>query len=125
MAESSRRNIHVLGAFMKIRSVLAIAIVCFSASTAMYARTGDTPSLTYVGFAKEKTVKFSLRNDSATAMELKVGDNVMTIDAGKTVTLNLPVGTRILTNAATTTHQAGSVITEVSRVLNNSTVAVR
>jgi hypothetical protein len=112
---------------MKIRSVFAAAVTvaCLSGSTAMYARTADTPSLTYVGFAKTKVVTFNLRNDSGAAMELKVGETVMTIDAGKTVTVKLPVGTRIIANTATASHQAGTLLEEVSNQLSDTTIALR
>jgi hypothetical protein len=112
---------------MKIRSVFAVAvtIACLGAPVAMYAKTVDTPALTYVGFTKGKTVTFNLRNDSGAAMELKVGDNVMTLQAGKTITLKLPVGTRILANTETATHKVGSLLEEVSNQLNDTTIAFR
>ncbi|MEO6801953.1 MAG: hypothetical protein ABI197_01775 [Granulicella sp.] len=112
---------------MKIRSVFvaAVAVACMGASTAVYARTADTPSLTYVGFTKSKTVTFSLRNDSGAAMELKVGDSVMTIESGKTVKVKLPVGTRIVTNTATATRKAGSLVEEVSNDLSDATITLR
>jgi hypothetical protein len=114
---------------MKIRSVLAIAVAVagLSASTNIYAaaKAADTPSLAYVGFAKTKTIKLSLRNDSSASMELKVGDDVVTLDAGKTVTLKLPLGTRVVTNAATPTHQAGTLVAQASSELNGTTVAIR
>ena len=65
-------------------------------------------------FAKNKTVKFSLRNDSGASLQLKVGDQIVSLDAGKTVALKLPVGTRILVNAATAKHQAGDLVAEAS-----------
>jgi hypothetical protein len=112
---------------LKNRSIYAVVVAaaCLSASTAVYAKTADTPLLTYVGFAKTKTIKFNLRNDSGAAMELKVGDNVMTLEAGKTLELKLPVGTRILTNAPTPTHQAGSLVAQVSNDLSDTTIAIR
>jgi hypothetical protein len=112
---------------MKIRSVFiaAVTVVCMGASTAVYARTADTPTLTYVGFTKTKTVTLNLRNDSGAAMELKVGDSLMTIDNGKTVKVKLPVGTRIITNTATATRKAGSLVEEVSNDLNDATITLR
>jgi len=114
---------------MKIRSVLAIAVAVAGLATTsnIYAatRAADTPTLTYVGFAKTKTIKFSIRNDSNTAMELKVGEEIMTLDAGKTVILKLPLGTRVVTNAATPTHQVGSLVAQASSEMNGTTVAIR
>ncbi len=114
---------------MKIRSVLAIAVAVagLSATSNLYAatRAADTPTLTYVGFAKTKTIKLSIRNDSSAAMELKVGEDVVTLEAGKTVTLKLPLGTRVVTNAATPTHQVGALVAQASSEMNGTTVAIR
>ena len=74
---------------------------------------------------KTQTVKVSLRNDSRSPMQLKVGEQVMSIDAGKTVAVKVPVGTRIVVNAATSTHQAGELIAEATPALDNSTVAIK
>ncbi len=75
--------------------------------------------------AKGKTVKFSLRNDSGTAVELKVGDQVMSLDAGKTLALKVPVGTRIVRTSSAPNHAAGELLAEASKDLNNSTIAFR
>jgi len=114
---------------MKIRNVFVIsaAIVSLAASTAVYAAPTSIHAPVSAMFAKSstKTVKLSLRNDSGVAMELKVGDNVVTLDAGKTVAFKLPVGTRILANATTPTHQAGSLLAEVSSQLDDATISIK
>ena len=74
---------------------------------------------------KGKIVKLALRNDSGSTVELKVGDQVMSLDAGKSVALKLPAGTRILMNTPTPTHAAGELITEVSTALSNATLAFK
>jgi hypothetical protein len=58
-------------------------------------------------------------------MELKVGDQVMAIEAGKTVSLNVAVGTRILVNAATPKHQAGELLAEASTALDHTTLTIK
>jgi hypothetical protein len=73
-------------------------------------------------FAKSKTVKFELRNTSASSMELRAGEKIITLEAGKTVTVKLPLGTRILTNAATDKHPAGTLIVEVNSSLDGVTI---
>lgn len=77
------------------------------------------------GKTKTSTVKLSLRNDSGAPMEVKVGEQVMTLDPGKLVTLNLEVGTRIVANSATPNHAAGSLIEEVIKDHNNATIVIR
>ena len=76
-------------------------------------------------FAKEKTVKLSLRNGSTSSVEVKVGEELMTLTAGQAVNLNLPVGTRIVANTDTSTVKAGTLIAEVSKELSGAIVTVK
>ena len=76
-------------------------------------------------FAKEKTVKLSLKNGSASSVEVKVGEEVMTLTAGQAVNLNLPVGTRIVANSDTSTVRAGTLIAQVSKELSGSVVTLK
>ncbi len=76
-------------------------------------------------FAKSKTVKVALRNDSGSPLQLKVGDEIVSLDAGKSVALKLAVGTRIVVNAATDKHTAGELLAEVSAALDNTTLTIR
>jgi hypothetical protein len=76
-------------------------------------------------FAKEKTVKLSLRNGSSSSVEVKVGEELMTLAAGQAVNLNLPVGTRIVANADTSTVKAGALIAQVSKELSGAVITVK
>jgi uncharacterized cupredoxin-like copper-binding protein len=114
------------GAVMKSRNLAITAAVV----TAMF-----TPHIIYASpvnfhaphamFAKEKTVKLSLKNGSSASVEIKVGEEVMTLTAGQAVNLNVPVGTRIVANADTSTVKAGTLIAEVSKELSGSVVTVK
>ncbi len=114
---------------MKIRSVVAAAVVfaSLSATTTAFAagRSGDTPALTYVGFAKTKGIKLNLRNDSAAPMELKIGDNTLTLDAGKTIQIEVVAGTRIVADTASPAHQAGALIAQISKEMKDSTISIK
>jgi hypothetical protein len=76
-------------------------------------------------FAKEKTIKLSLRNASTSPIEVKVGEELMTLTAGQAVNLNVPVGTRIVANTDTSTIKAGTLITQVSKELSGTVVTLR
>ena len=76
-------------------------------------------------FAKEKTVKLSLRNGSTSSVEVKVGEELMTLTAGQAVNLNLPVGTRIVANTDTSTVKAGTLITQVTKDLSGAVVTLK
>ena len=85
----------------------------------------SSPAHAMFGKAKSATVKFSLRNASSVPLEIKIDDKVMTLDPGKPMELNLPVGTRILANTATPNHAVGSLIEEVSKEHAGATIVVR
>src|ERR1700692_196856 len=112
---------------MKGLNHLTVAVVATSllAVPALHAAPASISSPVHAMFAKTKSVKLSLRNDSGSAMEVKVGDKVMTLDPGKPVTLNLEVGTRIVANSSTPNHQAGSLIEEVISDHNGATIIIR
>jgi hypothetical protein len=76
-------------------------------------------------FAKGKTVKFAVRNDSGSPLELKAGDQVVSIEAGKTVALTLAIGTRIVVNAPTAKYQAGELLAEASTALDHTTLTIK
>ena len=112
---------------MRIRSAVFVAVIVAGLSTpaAVYAAPASSDAPVHAMFAKSKTVKVAVRNDSGSPVELKVGDQVISLDAGKTLALKLPIGTRILMNAATPKHQAGELLAEASTGLNNATLAIK
>jgi hypothetical protein len=112
---------------MNIRSVatIAVAVLGMSASTAVYAAPTAIVTPLHAMFEKSKMVKLSLRNDTDAPMELKVGEDVMTIAAGKTVAVKLAIGTRIVTNAATAGHASGALLAEVSPALSDATIGIK
>jgi hypothetical protein len=95
------------------------------ASAAVYAAPTNIQSPVHAMYAKTQTVKLALRNDSGSQLQVKVGEQVMSIDAGKIVALKVPVGTRIVLNAATSTRQAGELIAEVNSSMDNATVSIK
>jgi hypothetical protein len=108
------------------RLIVAVAATSLLAAPAVYAAPASISSPVHAMFSKTKstTVKLSIRNDSGTAMEVKVGDQVMTLDPGKPVTLKLEVGTRIVANTATPSHPAGSLIEEVIKDHDGATIVI-
>jgi hypothetical protein len=112
---------------MRIRSAVFVAVIVAGLSTpaAVYAAPASSDAPVHASIAKNKVVKLAMRNDSGSLVELKVGDQAMSLDAGKTVALKLPVGTRILVTATTPTHQAGELLAEVSTDMNNATIAIK
>jgi hypothetical protein len=76
-------------------------------------------------FGKTKTVKIVLMNDSGSPMEIKAGEEIITLAAGKPVTVNLPEGTRMVSNTTTEKSQAGTLIAQVSSSLNGATIHIK
>ena len=104
---------------------LALAAVSIPAAQPLFA----APRAPFAASSSQtdhtKKVQMTLRNDSAAAMEFKVGDDVVSLDAGKSLALKIPVGTRICVNQTSATHQAGDLIALVSKTLDGATVHVR
>jgi len=109
---------------MKRNLILALSLVAVSSFVAqdVYA----APVGFYSGNTTEtgKSVSLTLHNASAAALELKVGDNVITLDAGKALEVKLPIGTRILANKATSTMEAGTLIAQVAKESKGVTVNI-
>ncbi len=110
---------------MKLRFAVALAVIVAGLGKPVVVHAAPANSDAPVVLAKGKIVKFALRNDSGVSVELKVGDQVMTLDVGKTVSLKLPVGTRIIVNTPTSNHQPGELLAEASTYFSNSTLAIK
>jgi hypothetical protein len=114
---------------MKIRIAFAalLAPIFFAAVPASHAAVSTIHAPTHaMYFHGDKKIKFSLSNQTGAPLELKVGDQVVTIQQGQTVPLKLPVGTRITTNTATEHHKVGDLIVEVSSSMySDSTLTIK
>ena len=108
------------------RSVLAASMVAVFTSVAptLHASPVNTMSPVHALFGNPKTVKLTLRNDTGAPLEIRAGETVMTIAAGKTMAVSLPAGTRITTNTATKGHVAGDLLVQVSSSLSGATVGI-
>jgi hypothetical protein len=104
--------------------IAPLAVACLFASPALHASPINTFNPSHAMFARSKTVKFALRNASAAPMDLKAGDTVMTLKAGETIQVDLAPGTRIVTNSASSSHPAGTIVLEVSSSFSGSTVTL-
>src|ERR1700743_2751546 len=114
--QDPRRTFALPRGVMRIRSVTAVATIVagLGVPPAVFAAPANRNAPMQVSFSKSKTVKVALHNNSGTAMQLKVGDAVVSLDAGKTVELKLAVGTRIEVGAAAGKHQAGELLAEAT-----------
>jgi hypothetical protein len=73
---------------------------------------------------KVKTVQLLLRNDTGMAIEVRAGETILQIAAGKTLSVKLPVGVTVVTDTATPHHKIGDVLVAVSTTLSGTTVAI-
>jgi hypothetical protein len=129
MAENFSRNLEVTERSMKRHNFLTVAVVATSllAVPAIYAAPASISSPVHAMFGKTKTnnVKLNLRNDTTSSLQILVGDKPMTLEPGKLVNLEVPVGTRIVANSATPNHAVGSLIEEVIKDHSGATIAIR
>ena len=113
---------------MKRHNLVTVAVVVTSllAGPAVYAAPVSITSPVHAMFSKTKisSVKFNLRNDTGTSMEVLVGDKPMTLEPGKLIALDLPVGTKIVANSATPNHAVGSVIEQVTKDHAGATITI-
>ena len=110
------------------RRILSTAVLVVSSlvcAQAVHAAPIALPHTMHAMFGKTKLVSFSLRNDTSTALKLKAGDSVMTIEAGKTLAVKLPAGSSVIAAEATPTLTAGAVIAQVTGDLSGATIAVK
>lgn len=112
---------------MKRRNLFAVVVISSSllASQTVFAAPASIHPPVNAMFGKTKTVKVTFVNDSGGPIEVKCGDDVVKLDAGKPVIVKLTVGTRVLANTPTPTHQAGELLAEVSDSLNGAIVHIK
>lgn len=111
---------------MFVRKALpaVLGVASLFASSALFASPLHLANPVHAAFGKTKTIKFDIRNNSSTPVELRAGDKIQTVEAGKTISLNLPVGTRIVANKAAGSYAEGAIIAEVQPPLSGNTVVL-
>lgn len=112
---------------MNARKMLSCVVVCAAglcATPALIASPLHWSSPLHASFGKGKMVKFLVRNSSTEAVELRAGDTVQTVEAGKTVRFEVPAGTRILANKSSGKYAAGDVIAQAQPELSGNTVVL-
>ncbi len=112
---------------MKARSlaVAVVATLALTASPAVFAAPVSLNLPVHAFLAKVKNVNISFRNDSGAPLELKAGDNVMKLNTGQTMKVQLPAGTKVLANTATPKLAPGAVVTEVASYLDGATISIK
>jgi len=113
---------------MKIRVAFAtlLAAIFLAAVPATYAAVGSIHSPARAMFLNgQKKVKFNVRNQTGAPLELKIGDQITTLQAGQVMGFKLPVGTRVLSNTATGHLHVGDVVVEVTdSMYSDSTISI-
>ena len=113
---------------MKMRHAFATSLVAISfvAPSATYVAAESIHLPVHAMFDKgPKQIKFSVSNETGAPIELKMGDQISTLETGKTLKVKLPVGTRIITNTATEHHHVGDVLIQVSDAVSDSNIAIK
>ena len=112
---------------MKPTLLLALAFAVVSLPVAQPLHAAPRPPFTASSSQTDhaKKIQMTLRNDSVSPMEFKVGDDVVALAPGKSVALKVPVGTRICANQTSATHQAGDLIAQVSKDLDGAILHVK
>ncbi len=111
---------------MKHRNVLpaVLGVASLFATPAIFASPLHLTAPVHAMFSHEKMISFSVRNSSTEAIELKAGDKIQTVAAGKTISLKLPEGTRVTANKTSGSYTEGAVIAEVQSPLSGNTIVL-
>jgi hypothetical protein len=107
------------------RTIVALLALYLVTSSALYATPANLDLRVNAMAHKAKVVRFTLLNDSNSPMELKVGDDILRLEAGKSANVKLPVGARVLLNSDTQLHHQGDIVTEVSNSLDGAIVHLK
>ena len=105
-----------------ILSVAATA--CLFVPSLMVAQTATAPAA-QTAVKTGKTIKFTVANKTSAPIDLKSGEEQMTIAAGASRQVKAPAGTKIVTTSASPAGEAGTVVAEVTNDMGGSTVNVR
>ena len=108
-----------------VLGTMVAAAAMLAGPVAFASKPASTPTLAKAAFSKSKMVSFSLRNDSKDSITVKAGEQDMTLQPGKTVSVKLAEGTQIVATNTTPTYAAGSVISVVSSQLSDNTLVLR
>lgn len=106
--------------YLLFASPLALACLLFCPEIHASPVRGFVPA--HAIFGKTKVVKLELRNATQAPIALHAGDQNITVEAGKTITVSLPAGTRITTAGDTSKHPAGTLIIQVYSGLNGAVI---
>jgi hypothetical protein len=123
-AESQHEQEYPMNLLRRMLIATSMVAVCTLCSPALYASPASVLHPVPAFFGKAKNVQLSLRNATSSDIELRAGDTVMKLEAGKTMRVNLPAGTRVTTNTATAAHPVGDLLFEVSPSLSGATIAI-
>jgi hypothetical protein len=109
--------------------VPALSVMCLLASQAVVPSLAmaSSPLRAIVAAAPvpgAKMVHLNLCNNTTTSLDMKVGDTPVTLAVGETVQLSAPAGAKITLLTAVTTHEAGSIVAEVSKDMSGATIHV-
>ena len=100
------------------------AALCFLAPvTTVFAQDASTQTTKKVKPAK--TVKFNITNQTNAPVNLKAGDQQITIAAGQSQQIKAQSGQQIVTTSESSLGAAGTVVAGVTDTMEGSTVNVR
>ena len=101
------------------------AVAMLAGPVAFASQPASKTTLAKTVSSKSKTVSFSLRNDGKDSISVKAGEQDLTLQPGKTVSVKLAEGTQIVATNTTPNYATGAVISVVSSQLTDSTLVLR
>ena len=106
-------------------AIAVFAMTMVGASGAMHASTvGAVQVPVQAMFGHEKIVHFGVTNGTDAPLKLQCGEEVVSVDPGKTAKVKLPVGSKVTFIEASGKHVAGELLAQADSHLNGTTIAV-
>ena len=107
-----------------LKSMSALVVLAAAlAPCAAFASTIHITPATHAFFGN-KMVKFSIRNQTGAPIELKAGDQTVTLETGKTTQFKLAPGTQVVTSSTSGKREAGTIICQATPDMNDSTIVL-
>ena len=106
-------------------AIAVFAMTMMGANEAMHASTvGAVQVPVQAMFGHDKVVHFGVTNGTDAPLKLKCGEEVVSVDPGKTAQMKLPAGSKVTFVEANGKHAAGELLAQADSHLNGTTIAV-
>lgn len=111
-------NRRIVVTAMAVGMFVSVVPVSGAAMPGVFHRSGEQTG------TKVRMIKFNVRNDSKAVMVLKVGEEQISVAPGETKSVRAQDGAGLTAVSGTSARPAGTLIMQVSRMLDGNTIGL-